>query len=375
MFVDYVLNGESHGEVGEQLSSCRYDPGLLRPYIDKDGRKYVTANVGTDPSGKIIYKKRLVQDMVANGVNIPVANATSLRKEEWIELDRQVLRCARERLRAWADLSAASSFGGFNAMSKMILEHETMSDPGEAIVDMDALTPGRTDAPKFQLEGLPLPITHSDFWYSSRRLAVSRNTGTPLDTTMGEAAGRRVAEQIEKTLIGTIAGATYGVAASYSNAPTVFGYATHPDRLLKTDVTTPDGTNGATTVTDVLTMIAQAAAAHYYGPFMLYHSTDWDKWLDDDYRATDSRTLRQRLRQIDAITDVRRLDFLTNTYTFLMVQMTSDVARAINGMDITTVQWETSGGMRVNFKVMAIMVPQIRSDFNGNTGIVHATTA
>jgi hypothetical protein len=272
-------------------------------------------------------------------------------------------------------LSAASSFGGFNAMSKMILEHETMSDPGEAIVDMDALTPGRTDAPKFQLEGLPLPITHSDFWYSSRRLAVSRNTGTPLDTTMGEAAGRRVAEQIEKTLIGTIAGATYGVAASYSNAPTVFGYATHPDRLLKTDVTTPDGTNGATTVTDVLAMIAQAAAAHYYGPFMLYHSTDWDKWLDDDYRATDSRTLRQRLRQIDSIVDVRRLDFLTNTYTFLMVQMTSDVARAINGMDITTVQWETSGGMRVNFKVMAIMVPQIRSDFNGNTGIVHATTA
>jgi hypothetical protein len=375
MFVDYVLNGESHGEVGEQLNSCRYDPGLLRPYIDKDGRKYVTANVGTDPSGKIIYKKRLVSDLVSNGVNIPVANATSLRKEEWIELDRQVLRCARERLRAWTDLSAASSFGGFNAMSKMILEHETMSDPGEAIVDMDALTPGRTDAPKFQLEGLPLPITHSDFWYSSRRLAVSRNTGTPLDTTMGEAAGRRVAEQIEKTLIGTIAGATYGVAASYSNAPTVFGYATHPDRLLKTDVTTPDGTNGATTVTDVLAMIAQAAAAHYYGPFMLYHSTDWDKWLDDDYRATDSRTLRQRLRQIDSIVDVRRLDFLTNTYTFLMVQMTSDVARAINGMDITTVQWETSGGMRVNFKVMAIMVPQIRSDFNGNTGIVHATTA
>ena len=378
MFVDYVLNGESHGEVGEQLSSCRYDPGLLRPYIDKDGRKYVTANVGTDPSGKIIYKKRLVQDMIANGVNIPVANATSLRKEEWIELDRQVLKCARERLRAWTDLSAAASFGGFNAMSKMILEHETMSDPGEAIVDMDALTPGRTDAPKFQLEGLPLPITHSDFWFSSRRLAVSRNTGTPLDTTMGEAAGRRVAEQIEKTLIGTVAGATYGVAASYSNAPTVFGYATHPDRLLKTNLTTPTGSNPASTVDDVLAMRSQLYGAKYYGPYMLYHSTDWDRWLDEDYyitSGTPSQTLRSRLRAIEGITDVRRLDFLTSTYTMLMVQMTSDVARAINGMDITTVQWETSGGMRVNFKVMCIMVPQIRSDYNGNTGILHATTA
>jgi hypothetical protein len=45
------------------------------------------------------------------------------------------------------------------------------------------------------------------------------------------------------------------------------------------------------------------------------------------------------------------------------------------GMDVTTVQWETHGGMRLNFKVMAIMVPQLRSDFNGNAGIVHGSTA
>jgi hypothetical protein len=31
--------------------------------------------------------------------------------------------------------------------------------------------------------------------------------------------------------------------------------------------------------------------------------------------------------------------------------------------------------MQLNFKVMAIMVPQLRSDFNGNTGIVYGATA
>ena len=36
-------------------------------------------------------------------------------------------------------------------------------------------------------------------------------------------------------------------------------------------------------------------------------------------------------------------------------------------------QWEGQGGMEVNFKVMAILVPQLRDDFNGNTGIVHGT--
>lgn len=384
MFVDYVMNGQGFGEVGEQLSGCRYDPGLLRPYVGKNGRKYVTVNSGKiGDDGKPVYEARLVTDMMNAGIPIPVANATSLRKDEWIELDRVVIKAARQRLRAWTDLEGASSFGGFNGMAKMILEHETMSDPGSAVVDMDALTPGHNDSPLFQPEGLPLPITHSDFWFSSRRLAVSRNTGTPLDTTMAEAAGRRVAEMIEKTLIGVETGVTYGTATNYSRTPSVYGYLNFPNRITKTNVTTPTGSNPAATVADVIAMRELAYAANYYGPFMLYHSPDWDAYLDNDYyalattgMASPSQTLRQRLQAIEGITAVRRLDFLsTQTFTLILVQMTSDVARAVNGMELTTVQWETMGGMRVNFKVMCIKVPQLRADYNGNTGLVVGTTS
>lgn len=378
MFTDYILNGQAVGEVGEQMAMCRYEPNLLRPFKGKNGQAYVTVNTGKiGDDGEPVMEARRVVDLVWSGVNLPItANATSLRKDDWTLLDKAVIRAARARLRAWSDLAAASSFGGFNGMSKMILEHETMSDPGEAIVDMDGLTPGRTDAPLFQLEGLPLPITHSDFWFSERRLAVSRNSGTPLDTTMAEAAGRRVAEQVEKTLVGSVTGVTYGTAANYgTSAAKVWGYTNFPDRITKTDLTTPDGTNGAATVNDVLEMIELAADRYHYGPFMLYHSTDWDKYMDDDYRANDSRTLRDRLRNISQISDVRRLDFLTDKFTLLLVQMTPEVARAVIGMDFTTVQWPTSGGMRQNFKVMVIMVPQLRSDYNGNTGIVHAKTS
>ena len=193
-------------------------------------------------------------------------------------------------------------------------------------------------------------------------------------------AGRRVAEKIEKTLIGVDTGVTYGdkTGRGYSHNSTVFGYMNHPDILMRTTITTPDGTNGATTVDDVLAMIEQANNAYFYGPFMLYHSTDWDKYMDDDYRAQDSRTLRQRLRQIEGIMDVRRLDFLVSSsypFRFILVQMTSEVARAINGMDITTLQWESKGGTELNFKVMCIKVPQIRSDYNSRTGIVLGTTS
>lgn len=407
MFVDYILNGQGHGSVAEALHGMRFDPGMLRPYIDDSGHKCVTINSGKmkyDPQTKMrlpIYEKVRIQDLRANGIDSPVFNATSLRKEEWLQLDQVVLRAARFRLRAWADLAAANGFGGFNGMSKMILEHETMSDPGEAVVDMDGLTEGRTDAPQFQLQGLPLPITHADFWFSSRRLAVSRNTGTPLDTTMGEAAGRRVAEMVEKTTIGMKTGVTYGGASTqqggYGRTSSVYGYINFPNRLTKTNLHAPTGSNASTILNDVLAMRDQLYANKFYGPFMLYHSNDWDQYMDNDYILTGgnvaTQTLRERLKSIEGIMDVRRLDmFFGNqpasstgpgtdvdasikTTRLLMVQMTPDVARAVNGMDITTIQWESVGGMRLNFKVLCIQVPQLRADFYGNCGILDATTS
>ncbi len=382
---DIILNGQGHGEVANQMLGCQFDPGYLRPFVGGDGKKYVTINTGrTEYNDKLkrsvpVTNTVPVTQLVANGMASPVHNATlALRKDEWLQMDQVVLKAARQRLRAWSDLSAANSFGGFNGMAKMLLEHETMSDPGEAVVDMDGLTEGRTDAPKFQLEGLPLPITHSDFWYSSRRLAISRNSGMPLDTSMGEAAGRRVAETIEKTLIGVQTGITYGTAADYSNTPTVYGYLTHPDRNTKTDMTQPNGSNGPTILGDWLALRDLLYSANMYGPFMAYTSTDYDQYLDNLFSTSEpsAGSLRTRLKEIDGINDIKRLDYLdsaTNPYTVILVQMTADVARAINGMDITTVQWESSGGMRLNFKVMAIQVPQIRSDFSGNSGIAVGT--
>jgi hypothetical protein len=55
--------------------------------------------------------------------------------------------------------------------------------------------------------------------------------------------------------------------------------------------------------------------------------------------------------------------------------MTADVADAINGMEITTIQWSSAGGMQKNYKVLGIQVPRLRSDYSGNTGIVHGTTS
>ena len=391
----------------------QFDPGLRRPYWDKNGKAAVTINTGRTTLVKgeqvPIREHRLIRDVVNNmGIMSPVFNATTLRKEEWLQLDQVILRAARYRMRAWNDLVKANSYGGFNGMSKTILEHETMSDPGEAMVDMDGLTPGRTDAPLFQLQGLPLPITHVDFWFSSRNMAISRNTGTPLDSVMGESGGRRIGETIEKTYIGVQTGPTYGGSSTYvggyGRSSQVYGMLNFTPGLATSTFYLPTGSGRSTsgwkpsdTLADVLYFLDLLKAQKFYGPFMLYTSNDWDKYLDNDYILTGgnvaTQTLRNRLRAIDEIIDVRRLDFLFGSlpsgstgpggesvttakpFTFILIQMTPDVVRAVNGMDITTVQWESVGGMRLNFKIMAIQVPQLRADYYGNCGILVATAS
>ena len=255
LFTDYILNGQGYGEMGSALAESRFDPGFMRPFRGADGGTYVTVNAGSklNPTTNQLepdYKAVPIAQLMNKGMFSPTWNAgSSLRKNEWQQLDTIVIQAARQRLRAWADLAGANTFGGFNGMNKMILEHETMSDPGSAVVDMDGLSDARNDSPKFQLEGLPLPITHAGFFFSARRLAISRNTGTPLDLVMAEAAGRRVAETVEQTLIGTLPGATYGTTADYGRTPTVYGYTNFPDRATKTNMTAPTGSNGSAVLT------------------------------------------------------------------------------------------------------------------------------
>lgn len=410
VYSDYVMNGRAFGEIGQGMSGVSWDAGYKRPYADKYGRLSVTINTGRTTLIKgrqvPIREHRLVRDIVNNqGMMDPtwqmVTNATALRKEEWDQLDTKVLRAARYRLRAWGDLAQANSYGGFNGMAKSILEWETMTDPGEAIVDMNGISEGRGDQPQFQLQGLPLPITHSDFWFDSRTLAISRNSGTPLDVNMGEACGRRVAESVEKTLIGMKTGIVYGGNSTqiggYGRASQVYGYTNFPARLTKTNLTAPNGTNAASTLADVLAMRDQLTIQKFYGPWIIYHTNDWDRYLDGDYILTGgnvaTQTLRERLEAIDEVSACKRLDFFFGTQPsastgpgtsvdvvlkptrFLMVQMTEDVAQAVNGLDMTTLQWPDKGGLKLNFKLMTIQVGRLRCDAYGNVGILDATTS
>ncbi len=352
--MDFIENGQGHGDVAVALLNAGMDARILRPFVGNDGRSYVTV---TD-NGKEVAK--------------PLTNATAtLRKDDWILLDKAIVKAAKPRLKAVADLlSGGLRFNIPNGMAKTVLQTSTQSDISEADISMDGLRDSTADRPVFELTNLPLPIIHKDFFFPTRQVMVSRNDGSPLDTTTAEPAGRRVAEIAEQLLIGTYG--TYKYGGGY-----IYGYTNYPNTMTKT-ITSPEagGWTPAATVSEILAMILQSQQAFHYGPFMAYFSLPWTVYLEDDYStAKGDNTLRERVKTIENISDVRILDYLSLTdYEILLVQMSTDVVREIMGMEITTVQWESHGGFQLNFKVLAIMVPQLRADQNDNTGIVYGTT-
>lgn len=355
--IDFMVNGQSSNPtVLQKLMAANWDPGVLRPWLGPDGRSYMTINKDGKP-----------QTIRAN------AQAT-LTKEAWLQLDTAILRVARNRLRAVADLRAAGlTFTIPNGMGTSVLQYQRMNDTGNVLISMDPIRTASDFRPIFDSVYLPLPFIHSDFQLGARELAMSRQGGAPLDTTKGEMAGRRVAEETEKLTLGRLDTYTYG-------GGTIYGMTNFTGKLTAT-ITAPtaSGWTPATHLTEMLAARQTLQDAKHYGPYMVYYSSAWDKYLDNDFSTSyPNKSLRMRVREVDGFTEVRTLDYLdtsSSTYNIIILELDSGTIRLVIGMDVTTLEWEEMGGLQKNYKVMCIIIPQLRADFDGNTGILHASTA
>jgi uncharacterized linocin/CFP29 family protein len=308
----------------------------------------------------------LAQRLLLSNFNAKVlrTNAT-LRKDEWISLDNALIEIARQRLRLAGDLmSRGLTHNLRNAMGKTRLEWETVSDMTEAEINMSGLTQAEEDRVNFELTGMPIPIIHKDFSINIRALAASRETGESLDTTQVALAGRLVSEKIEDL----ICNGGYSVGANGS----IFGYTNALNRNTGslTGSWSDIGTTGIEIVQDQIEMIGVLHGDHMFGPYTTYVPALAFVNLADDYKAESDRTTLERLNAIPSLETVAPADNLAATEV-VTVQMTRDVVDLVNGMQPTVVQWDEKGGFQMMFKVMAIMLPRMKSDQSGQSGIVH----
>jgi len=363
--VDLMGANGAQGNVAGHIMNNGMNVGQMQPFADmRTGKVYVTIYKGGDPKKKESYVVQSTGKMQTNA---------TLRRDEWKRLDEALQMVKRERLGGVDDLiSRGLTYTLGNAMGTTVLEWHDVSEAMEAELTMDALSRGKGDRVTFQHNYLPIPIIHVDYEINARALAASRNMGNPLDTTSAERAARRVLEKREDMLF-TDTTYSFGAVDSRSRN-TIYSYVNHPDRN-----TVAIGTNwddiaanvGATIVAQVLELKQASIDDRHYGPWQLYIPTNYETVLDADYdTTTPGTTIRERILKIDKITGIKVIDTLV-TDNVLLVQMTSDVVRLVRGLGLQTVQWGEEGNMVTKYKVLTIEVPQIRSDMDGRSGIVH----
>lgn len=363
--MDIIANGQAQGAVATFLqNNGRLDTGRMRPFwaADKNGieRPYISVFRGGDPKKPENYQ------------TIQVNNAT-LRRDEWKQLDEALLQVGRERLGGFDYfINKGLAMNLTNAMGTTVLEWHTVSDSQEAIISMDAVARAQGDRSQFKYHYLPIPILHADYEINARVLAVSRNMGNGIDVTEAEHAARRILEKQEDMLF-TNTSYSWGSKGS-DNRNTIYSLVNHPDRNTETlSLAWTDGSKTpAQILADVVAMKNKNLAAKYYGPYTLFIPTAYDAVLDEDYDVAGAShmTIRERILKLANVQEIIVVDHLASN-NVLLVQTTPNVIRIINGMGLQNVEWATEGGMVNKYKVMTIRVPQIRSDYNGKTGICH----
>lgn len=318
------------------------------------------------PGGNIIAGGDVASVLLANGMNVnALRTLDTLRKDEWVAMDNALIEVARKRLILVNTLREYGlTYELPNGLGTTQLEWEDVDDMSPANVSMSGVTEGETDTLDFSLTDMPLPIIHKDFTINIRKLLASRTRGEALDTTQLRVASTLVMETIESMII-------LGHATRVGSSR-IYGLTTHPDRNTGSITASWDlaATSGASKLTDIQAAIALMQTDHMYGPFGIFVSQTAYRHLNQDYSTQYQGTQKRRLEELDDVAFIRPSTDVP-AGAFIMVQLDQQTIDEVIGLQPTVVQWDTNGGMVKNFKVMAIMIPRIRSTYTGQSGVVH----
>ena len=359
---DFIVN-DGQGLSGSSSVASKLlkagDYMSFRPYVAEDNqREFVPVwNGKYDQDGNRSYEAKLVNNAGA-----------VLRKNEWEYLDSILVDIARPRLQLINSMRAAGLSINFpGAYDHSIYQYERVSDIDDAVVSMSAKSNQGNDRSTVDIQSIPLPLIHKTFSLEAREIAIARKTGQRLPTHMLQLCGRKVAEAADKLVLGT-----YG---TYSfNSQSLFGLTNFPGRntgsFLNPSVA---GWTPVMLYNSVIDMLKRQLDDNQFGTFDLYYSTGLMTSMLRQFSTNyDGGSLIENISKLPMLGSVQMLDTLTGNQ-LLLVKRDPLTASVLMGMDLRVVQWNTDGGETINFRVMAMMLPLLRTDQLGNSGIVHFT--
>lgn len=312
--------------------------------------------------------------------------AAPLPDRAQIALDQAVVEVGLQRLTFVADIIAAGlTYTLGDPLSVTQLEWNSVNKVGAAQRTMTPSARGENKLPIITPNRLPIYLTTDKFELDIRTLKMSQRIGMPLDTALVRQCTRAVNEAIEDAAINgttTLDGQELKVAGY--NAPGILNAPNAETQNLTAAAWTTVPV-GSTVFSETQQMIKKLKDNKKFGPYRMYVGTQVGDALDADYNSGSANpiTIRQRLLQIDGLQAVRVADMMpagngaspSIGNKVAVVQMTSDVVDIVVGQPPTVIPWTSLDGFTIHNLIMAIMIPRVRSDYDGNSGICIGTTA
>lgn len=294
-----------------------------------------------------------------------IGNASPLPKDVWGEWDREAVELQRTTLMVYNDLAASVSEG--MDIGKLISYFQTVSDSGEVNVSLDGRSKARPDQPVFEYHGTPLPIFDSTFSYGWRQMRAASSEGFRLDDAGRMNSNRRIAEELESTVLD-------GNAQIVVAGQPLYGLRTEPNRNTRSTGVTLNGATGAQWIAEITATLKLLHGDNFKVPATVY--LNWDDWFyatTTEFTTGYPKTIAQRVLEIPGIREIVPADSIVADEIIAIVK-DKRVVKLLNGMPISTrAQFRANPEDDYNFVTMAAAALQTKYDAEGNCGIAHST--
>lgn len=305
------------------------------------------------------------KEMASKGVFM--GNASTVPKDVWGSWDREGIEIQRDVLAVFNDLSSLSMS---LPIGDQVHFYQKISDSSEVNISMDGRGKAKTDQPLVDYVGTPIPIIDSSFSFGWRQMAAMQSKGQSLDPAARNNAMRKVAEKMEDLIINGESKIDVGGAK-------IYGLRNLPARNTGTTALDLNGATGAQWVEVIKDVIEKMHADNFYSPVTIYlNYADWFYASATDYvAAAPQNTILQRIMAIPGVAAIVPASRVP-VNEVLGVCKRSDVVQILTEMPMTVRPFTR---LRPEddyvFNVMAAVSPQLKSDFNGQCGIVQLTKA
>lgn len=306
----------------------------------------------------------------AKGVVSPlVGNASPIGIDAWRRIDGRATLVQRDVLNVFNRLASANTIPV--GVGDIVSYYAQVSDSGEANVTMDGRNQGKNDQANVKFIGTPVPVIDDYVRFGWRQMAVMGKGGVNLEVASIQNAQRKVAEKMEDMVLN-------GQSATVVGGNTIYGLRNFPQRNTNTHGFDLSATTGANWLAAFVKLVNALVGDNAFGRVTVFLNYGDYVYADmNEFTSGYPKTILQRLREISQIADIVPCSKVPADEILGVAGLeTGEWGGILSASPMVTVPLNRANAQDdYVFKVMAMVAPQFRSDFDGKAPVAHITAS